>query len=183
MKKCSLTLTILTVFAFGCEALEDERNAKIAGPGGSGPLDTETDVDKEHPADRAACNDYDDIEVMWHPNTAMDAELYVFLQPIGQVWDLVFSGRVWVPIYVAAEHPALVYMDAPDAIQRVYQTEIRVPSSPLKPEGWADSELNKAVPVPRCPELYRLELPADGDLFLFELEGDRASIWTKVVPK
>ena len=183
MKKCALTLTLLAVFSFGCEALDDARNAKIVGPGGAGPLDIETDVDQEHPADRAACKDYDDIEMMWHPNTAMDAELYVFLEPTGELWDLVFSGRVWAPIYVAAEHPVLVYMDAPDAIQRVVQTEIRAPSHPLKPEGWVDSDVNEAVPVPRCPELYRLELPADGDLFLLELEMDRASIWTKVVPK
>ena len=92
----------------------------------------------------------------------MDADLYVF-QPTGELWDLVFSGRVWAPIYVAAEHPVpCIWM--PDAIQRVFQTEIRAPSHPLKPESWVDSEVMRRC-CSRCPELYRLELPADGTSF------------------
>jgi len=183
MKKIVGILSVLFFGMTGCDALEEDRNAKITTPGGNGSIEVDMENENDHAADRRACDELGDSEMMWHPNTSFDADIYVSLRPNEIRWELVFSGTVWAPIYVAAEHPALLYLNAPEAIQRIYQSQVLEPATPLQPEGWAEMEWADPVPVPQCPDLFRLELPADGDLFLLELQDVGDSIWAKVVPK
>lgn len=183
MKNSTYILPLFLLGFAGCDGTSGREGSKIVKPEGSGSIEVEIVGEDEHPADQRACDEWGETDTMWYPNTSIHADIYVFMRPDERLWNWVFSGTVWVPIYVAAEHPVLLYFDGPQALNRVYQSDVATPSVPLEPEEWVALDIPEIVPVPKCPELYRLELPAEGDLFLLELEDVGDSIWAKVVPK
>lgn len=150
------------------------------GPGqtgdGSEPLDefVEDDSSQLNKLHRKACRKADDIDVMWHPNTALAVNpVHVTIQPnADEVWNFVFSGTVWAPLASLSDQRTVFYTNEPDAIQATYRADIISTSGSIRVGPITEVEQPEPVPVAECPDLFRMTIPLDREVFYLELDAD-----------